>query len=84
MRAFLISCLAAVLIGAGGYFALNSLQEASGGAFTAGSDRIDPGWSWRAIATTPRMQCNPRESWQWFFVDFGDPAGEAKLCSDSQ
>ncbi len=85
MRAFLVSCVALVAIGAGGYFILNSLQQSSGAAFTTGGARIDPSWSWRvALTTPPAAHCEPRTVWQWFFVDFRDPGGESKICSDSQ
>jgi hypothetical protein len=84
MRVFLMACLAFVAIGMGGYFALNSLQKPSGFAYTAASARTDPGWSWRHPTTASQPQCTARKSWQWFFVDFGDPAGEPAICSDSQ
>lgn len=85
MRAFLVACLAFVVIGAGGYYVLNSLQEPSGAAYTASGARIDPDWSWRLATTTaPAQTCEPRKVSQWFFVDFRDPAGEAEACSYSQ
>ncbi|SRR5579883_2594509 len=29
-------------------------------------------------------ECDVRTAWQWIFVDFGDPEGEASVCSVSQ
>jgi len=85
MRAFLMACVAYVLIGAGTYFALDSLQEPSGAAYTQPTARIDPSLSWRlATTTSPAQTCKPRTVSQWFFVDFGDPAGELAACKESQ
>ena len=85
MRAFLVACLAFVVIGAGGYFALNAVQKPTGSVYTTDAARIDPSWNWRSASTTPPAQpCEPRKPWQWFFVDFRDPNGESSLCSDSQ
>ncbi len=49
MRAFLAACLAIVVIGAGGYFALSVLQRPTGVAYTTDGARISPRWSWRAV-----------------------------------
>ena len=85
MRAFLMACLAVLVMGAVAYFALDSLQQPSGEAFATASTRTDPGWNWRAVLTAPSAgQCEPRQVWQWFFVDFRHPRGEPGLCSDSQ
>lgn len=82
MGAFVAACLAFIVLGAGGYFVLNNVQEPSGTAFSTGAARINPNWSWRVSATD--QNCEPRKSWQWFFVDFRDPHGESSICSDSQ
>jgi hypothetical protein len=85
MRAFLLACLAVVIIGAGGYYVLNNGQKPSGLAFSTDAARIDPDWSWRAVTTaSPAQNCEPRRVSQWFFVDFHDPSGESGLCSYSQ
>jgi hypothetical protein len=85
MRAFLLACAAYILVGAGAYFSLNMLQESSGDAYTQETARIDPGANWRLVTTTlPAQTCKPRTVSQWFFVDFGDPAGESPACSDLQ
>jgi hypothetical protein len=85
MRAFLVACVAIVVIGAGGYFSLNAVQQPSGIAYATDGARIDPSWSWRVTTTTPAATpCEPRKVWQWFFVDFRDPNGESALCSISQ
>jgi hypothetical protein len=85
MRVYLVACVAIVILGAGGYFFLGALQTPSGEAYTTQSARVDPGWSWRSTSTaSPPTQCDPREAWQWFFVDFHSPDGESGLCSYSQ
>ena len=85
MRAFLMACVVFIAIGAGGYFTLNAMQKPTGTEYTTGGARIDPSWSWRIATTTSKAEpCAPRESWQWFFVDFRHPRGEPGLCSDSQ
>ena len=81
MGAFFAACLAFIVLGAGGYFALSEAQKPAGVAYSSGATRIDPSWSWR---TQGNEACEPRPSWQWFFVDFGRPEGEAKVCSDAQ
>ena len=40
MRAFLVACLAVIVIGAGGYFFLNAMQEPTGVAYTTDGARI--------------------------------------------
>jgi len=82
MRAFLVACLAIIVIGGGSYYLLNTAQQPAGIAFTTDGTRIDPSWSWRVNASD--KPCEPRRSWQWIFVDFGDPHGESKICSISQ
>jgi hypothetical protein len=89
MRAFLTACLAIVVIGAGGYFLLNSIQQPSGLAYATDGARINPKWSWRSIdipgaPSDMAEACNMRAPSQWIFVDFGTPHGESKICSDSQ
>jgi len=100
MRAFLLACLAIVVVGAGGYFTLASLQQPSGVAFATDAARINPQWTWRSIfrkdaapensAGIPRAPselvdaCEVRTASQWIFVDLGRPNGEARLCSFSQ
>jgi hypothetical protein len=85
MRAFLVACVAFILLGAGTYFSLDALQQSSGAAYTRQTAHIDPSWSWRlATATSPAQTCKARTSSQWFFVDFGDLAGEPSVCKDTQ
>ena len=81
MGAFFAACVAFIVLGAGGYFGLGAMQTSTGAANTSQGARIDPSWSWR---TQGSQACEPRSSWQWFFVDFGTPEGEAKACSVSQ
>jgi hypothetical protein len=88
MRAHLAACLAILIIGAGGYFLLDSLQMPSGDAYAIDGARIRPSWAWRSTGTsepiTRAEECDRREPWQWIFVDFGKPRGESAVCSDSQ
>ena len=90
MRAFLAACLAIVVIGAGSYFALSTVQQPTGVAYTTDSARISPQWSWRAVFRQAKGgseladDCEMRTAWQWVFVDFGSPNGEAATCSVSQ
>jgi hypothetical protein len=92
MRAFLVACFTLVVLGTAGYFFLTSIQDPAGFAFSTESTRITPVWSWRSVgnpvipALNPSTaeNCKTRESWQWFFVDFGSPAGEPEICSVSQ
>ena len=83
MRVFLVSCLAIIVIGAGGYFFLSALQEPTGAAYTTDGTRINANWSWRSVGSSTDT-CDPRKSWQWVFVDFGKPDGESATCSISQ
>jgi hypothetical protein len=95
MRAFLLACLAIVVVGAGGYFFLSALQEPTGIAYATDSARINVDWAWRSVfnpgsANESAMKsaqgeaCDKRKTWQWIFVDLGKPDGESAICSDSQ
>jgi len=90
MRAFLAACLAIVVLGTGGYFLLNAMQQPAGVAFSTTGVRINPALSWRAVlsknvAGDPTTnQCTSRTAAQWIFVDLRDPNGEPDLCSISQ
>ena len=99
MRAFLLACLGVVVIGAGGYYALASMQKSTGVAFATDGARINPQWTWRAVfrnAAAPAKpagmaapselvdECDVRTASQWIFVDLGTPDGEVGLCSISQ
>ena len=90
MRAFLAACLAIVVIGTGGYFSLNAMQQPAGVAYSTAAARINPALSWRSVlsenvAGDPTAnQCTPRTASQWIFVDLRDPKGEPAICSISQ
>jgi hypothetical protein len=86
MRAMIVAAIAAVVLGAANYFALNARQVPTGVVDTFASARIDPYWAWRGVVTEAgaHATCEPRRPWQWIFVDFHDPAGESPLCSYSQ
>jgi len=85
MGAFVAACLAFIVLGAGGFFVLNEAQQPAGAAYSTQSTRIEPSWSWRVpTGAAGEQACEPRRSWQWFFVDFRHPRGESPLCSDSQ
>jgi hypothetical protein len=88
MRAFWLACLATIVVGAGGYFFVNVMQQSSGVAYATDGARIAPSWAWRSTGisepTTPAEECDTRKSWQWIFVDFGTPRGEPAGCRISQ
>jgi hypothetical protein len=102
MRVYLVACLAILILGTGGYFFLDSLQQPTGFAYTTDGARITPDWSWRSVLVSRRAtaakgtmeppaapstlngECDVRAAYQWIFVDFGDPKGEPRVCSDSQ
>jgi hypothetical protein len=91
VRAFLAACLAIIVLGAGAYFGLNTIQKPSGIAYATDGVRIDPQWSWRSAAPQAGAGtqgasegCGVRTAWQWIFVDFGIPHGESRVCSASQ
>lgn len=86
MRAFLLACVAIVVIGAGGYFLLAALQQPTGVAYATDGARIATNWSWRQPTPNSEQtaECDARKSWQWIFVDFGDPSGEPAACALSQ
>jgi hypothetical protein len=88
MRAFLLACLAIVIIGAGGYFFVNSMQEPSGVAYTTTGARINTSWAWRSTGikepVTASEECDMRKPWGWIFVDFGKPRRESAVCRISQ
>lgn len=95
MRAYLVACLAIVVVGTGGYFFLNAMQVPSGVAYATDGTRISTSWVWRSVVgpngageqttkTTQAGECDMRKTWQWIFVDFGKPAGESPTCSASQ
>jgi hypothetical protein len=83
MRAFLLACLAIVVIGIGGYFFLSSLQQPTGVANTSDAARITTNWSWRR-PTANSSECDAHKWWQWIFVDFGDRSDESVACAISQ
>jgi hypothetical protein len=93
VRAFFEACLVIVILGAGGYFWLNTMQKPSGVAYATDGARIDRQWSCRSAvrqdgaegAATPEVlseECAVRTASQWIFVDFGIPLGESKACLD--
>ena len=90
MRAFVAACLAIVVVGTGGYFFLNAMQQPAGAAYSSTEARIAPGWSWRSVLSEnvvgdPTVnQCTRRTASQWIFVDLRDPKGEPSICSISQ
>jgi hypothetical protein len=47
MRAFIVACLAVIVIGVGGLFTLNSFQRPAATAYSTDGARINPKWSWR-------------------------------------
>jgi hypothetical protein len=49
MRAFLIACLAIIVLAGGAFYALGAVQRTSGVAYTTDGARISPKWSWRQM-----------------------------------
>jgi basic membrane lipoprotein Med (substrate-binding protein (PBP1-ABC) superfamily) len=45
MRAFLVACLAIVVVGACGFFVIDVMQKPTGVAFTTDGARIDRTWT---------------------------------------
>ena len=90
MRAFLAACLAIVIVGTGGYFLLNAMQQPAGIAYSSAEARIGSDWSWRSVLSEAVVgdptanQCAGRAASQWIFVDLRDPKGEPSICSISQ
>jgi hypothetical protein len=95
VRIYLVACVVSVVICVGGYFLLNTIQKPTGIAFATDGARISPHWVWRSVLSPSEAneltrkvasieECNRRKAWQWIFVDFGWPAGESKICTDSQ
>jgi hypothetical protein len=92
MRAFLLACLAAIILAGGGILALGALQKPSGVAFATDGARINPHWAWRQTfrrawrnpppATGPES-CEVAEAYQFMFVDFGEE-NESDACTTSQ
>jgi hypothetical protein len=74
MRAFLVACLAIVVIGAAGYFSLNAMQKPSGVAYATDGARINPKWTWRRVFHRPR---NPRTETA---MNIPEPGGLAEEC----
>lgn len=82
-----------VVIGAGGYFWVNTMQKPSGVAYATDGARIDRQWSCRsavrqtgaeglATSDAPSEECAVHTASQWILVDFGIPLGESKACLD--
>jgi hypothetical protein len=71
MRAFIVACLAIVVLGACAYFGVNAMQQPTGLAYTTDGARINPKWTWRSVfpkgkpaapsATTMSMPGAPSE-----------------------
>jgi hypothetical protein len=54
MRAFLIACLAIVILAVGAFYALAAVQKTAGAAYTTDGARISPRWSWRQMVARPK------------------------------
>jgi hypothetical protein len=91
MRVFLISVLAVVVIAVIAVIALSSVQEPAGVKYTTSGARIDPGWSFRQVFTTPKSEakadatamaegaCNP-SAWSFIRSDFRGSATADPAC----
>ncbi len=49
MRAFVVACLAVLIIGVGSLFTLNSFQRPAAAAYSTDGARINAKWSWRNV-----------------------------------
>ncbi|HEY2534151.1 MAG TPA: hypothetical protein VGJ20_40565 [Xanthobacteraceae bacterium] len=76
MRAFLLACLAIIVVAAAGYFALTTFQRPSGAAFASDEARIDPDWSWRSVLRGTTMRTPERKAGMTI------PAAPSELSDD--
>ena len=95
MRAFVVACLAMVILAVAGYFATSMAQRLSGVAYTTEGARIKQSWTYRRIASRAAPaghgmampagangvaeDCDVSTTLQWIMIDFG--AGDAPSCS---
>lgn len=93
MRAYWVSCVAILIVGAGGYFFVNAMQAPTGLAYTTDDARVSTNWVWRQVPSSGTVngqaeptagECDKRKVWQWIFVDLGTPNGEPAVCWVSQ
>jgi hypothetical protein len=59
MRAFIVSCIAVIVLAVCGVLALGAVQRPSGVAFSTEGVRIDPSWSWRQMFRRPAASHQP-------------------------
>ena len=71
MRAFLVACLAIIVVGAAGYFAVNTVQKPTGIAYTTDGARISPKWSWRSVFQRPKATPTTKTA-----MNIPEPAGD--------
>jgi hypothetical protein len=76
MRAFLLACLAIVVVGTAGYFFLNSMQTPTGIAYATDGARISPKWSWRSVFHRAKAAATTKTA-----MNIPEPAGDmAEEC----
>lgn len=78
MRAFVVACLAVLIIGVGSLFTLNSFQRPAAAAYSTDGARINPKWSWRNL-----LRRKPPSASQGVNVAGlqGGPGGEQDDCA---
>ena len=89
MRAFLIACLAILVIAIGAIYALGPVQRTAGLAYVGDGARIDPKWSWRVVGTEAGPMktsearaddCGVRSVWAMIRADFSSTRTADPLC----
>src|SRR5262249_32303340 len=79
MRAFLAACLAIVVIAAGSYFALSTLQQPTGIAYTTDGARIRPQSSWRSAFPHAHVDSAPAMTGTTIPKPVGEPANDCNM-----
>jgi hypothetical protein len=89
MRAFLIACLAILVIAIGAIYVLGPMQQTAGLAYVGAGARVDPKWSWRMVGTEAGPMkasearaddCGVRSVWAMIRADFSSTRTADPLC----
>jgi hypothetical protein len=86
MRAFIISCLAIIVVAIGAFWILGSAQKPADVAFSTPETRVDPGQGWRQEVSAkpgaqtssmskmseaaPAASCGKPDAWTYMVTDF--------------
>lgn len=79
MRAFLVACLAVIVIGVGGLITLNSFQRPAGVAYSTDGTRVNPKWSWRNLV----QRSMPSVSQSMHVASLQGTMGEQDECAQA-